>query len=660
MNSVEWDTLEWAKQYASLGWRTIPIRPGTKVPSMRAWQNVATNDPEVLRKWFGGLYDKAGIGVATGQSSQVWVLDVDPGHGGKESLKALVALHKPLPKGPKVDTPSGGFHLYFRNPEGVHVATTKNIGQLNGHPSGLDVRGDGGQVLAPPSVHPNGLPYMWTERRDPWEIELPIAPDWLLELVVPELAPKPETPAALPLVPEMLEYSSKDASAAEAITAAYQWHQLLESDGWSQAGTSANGDTTWTRPGKDKRLGISAILHEPEGPLVNYSTEARALCQPWARNDASDCWSYSIFGYLAATKFNGDRSAIAADWRAERTASQVSDWAATATEAVPHPEPEFESDDSLDFAHLLVWSDFWQREHNAEQWAMWPLIPAGRSIALYAPAKAGKSTVVLAGVVAAACGQAVFGTWDTEPVDVLYLDYEMTENDIFERLSDLGYGPEIDMSHLHYSMLPSIFPLDTKEGAQQIVRLAEHVNAKIVVIDTFSRAVKGEENDADTSRDFYRFTGMALKSRGIACLRTDHAGKDSGAGQRGSSAKNDDVDVVWSLEKSDSGVKITRTHSRITWVPEQVAIEQVEHDDGQTTYKITQRRQWPTGIPELAAVMDLLKIGLKASYREAGKALREGGEAASNSRIRLAQQFREINGLTDWAPKVSDDLNRII
>jgi hypothetical protein len=242
----------------------------------------------------------------------------------------------------------------------------------------------------------------------------------------------------------------------------------------------------------------------------------------------------------------------------------------------------------------------------------------------------------------------VFGQWETEPVHILYLDYEMTEADIWERLNDLGYGPEFDMSHLHYAMLPSLFPLDTLEGAKQVYALAKAVEAEVVVIDTFSRAVQGAENDADTTRAFYRYTGTALKGAGIACMRTDHAGKDTERGQRGSSGKNDDVDVVWSLERTDQGVKMHRTHSRVTWVPEHLELDQVEHDDGTVVYRIADRRQWPEGTRDLAELMDEIGIPLGASGRQAAKMLRDAGESAKNERIRAAQQWREAHSTEQW------------
>lgn len=650
LSPEELDALGWANRYAGLGWRTIPIRPGTKVPTLKQWQIHATTEGDTLRKWFGGIYSNAGIGVATGQQSGTWVLDVDPAHGGKESLKSLVATHGALPRGPKVDTPTGGFHLYFLNPQGMHVATTKNIGTLNGHASGLDVRGDGGQVLAPPSIHPNGKPYQWSSGRAPWEIATPEAPQWLLDLVVPSSAP-PEPPTSLPLAAPV-----PHESAAQEITDTNDWHTILETDGWTQVSRDSKGDTTWTRPGKDKRLGISAILHEPEGPLVNFSTEAPGLCQSWARSDGADGWSYSIFGYLAATRHNGDRSALAKDWVERRTASQQSDWAATVSThtAIVDSNTPKEDIDPLAFANLVVWSDFWTRERKPEHWAIWPFIPHGRSIALFAPAKAGKSTIVLAVVAAAACGRKVLDSWGTEPIDVLYCDYEMTDDDLWERLDELGYSQDTDMSHLHYAMLPALFPLDTREGADQIVALAESVNAQVVVIDTYSRAVKGEENDADTSRNFYRFTGMALKSRGIACLRTDHAGKNADQGQRGSSAKNDDVDVVWSLEKTDSGVKVTRTHSRISWVPDHVTIDKIE-DGGTVVYSVAQRRTWAPGTKELAQTIELLGCKIEDSYRTVAAKLREAGEGTRAERVRAAIEYRKDFALDAWTAPTSTE-----
>jgi hypothetical protein len=216
----------------------------------------------------------------------------------------------------------------------------------------------------------------------------------------------------------------------------------------------------------------------------------------------------------------------------------------------------------------------------------------------------------------------------------------MTEADLYERLSELGYGPSDDLTGLHYSLIPRIDPLDTERGAQAILEAAQRLNVNCVIIDTFGRAVEGEENNADTVRAFYRHTAQSLKRAGIALLRTDHAGKNLEKGQRGTSAKNDDVDVVWQLSRQQGGVKLARTHSRVPWVPEQLNIGQTQHDDGRITYELTTTRTFPDGTADVAALLDDLGLDVDVSARTAITALREAGHKARNDRVRAAVQMR--------------------
>ncbi|MGI3782284.1 MAG: hypothetical protein ACRYG2_16100, partial [Janthinobacterium lividum] len=89
--------------------------------------------------------------------------------------------------------------------------------------------------------------------------------------------------------------------------------------------------------------------------------------------------------------------------------------------------------------------------------------------------------------------------------------------------------------------------------------------SEVVVIDTVSRAVDGEENSNDTWLQLYRRTGLKLKQAGVAVIRLDHTGKDEAKGTRGGSAKSGDVDAVWRLTKiTDSRLRLecldTRFH----------------------------------------------------------------------------------------------------
>jgi 5S rRNA maturation endonuclease (ribonuclease M5) len=300
---------------------------------------------------------------------------------------------------------------------------------------------------------------------------------------------------------------------------------------------------------------------------------------------------------------------------------------------------EQEQDDPF---RIVNWEQFWTGEHLTEQWCIWPLIPAKRTISLYAPAKAGKSTVVLAVVAAAVAGRPILGTQPTtERPRVLYLDYEMTDADLYERLTELGYGPQDNLEGLAYSLIPNINTLDTDTGAQQVLDKATQHRANLVIIDTFGRAVAGEENSADTVRAFYRLTASRLKAAGIAVLRTDHAGKDLDKGQRGTSAKNDDVDVVWQLRRTDNGVQLNRTHSRIGWIPQQLDITKQDLDDGTTNYTLTtQQRSYPDGTAQLAELLDDLGLAVDTSSRKALEALRQAGHKTRNDKVRAAIQMR--------------------
>jgi hypothetical protein len=216
---------------------------------------------------------------------------------------------------------------------------------------------------------------------------------------------------------------------------------------------------------------------------------------------------------------------------------------------------------------LVAWPAFWNDDDDEADWLLEPLIAANRGTTLFAPGGTGKSLLSLWMAAVIATGRTGLNDDKTDPVHVLYLDYEMTPSDLRERLLAMGFGPDDDLTHLHYALLPDIAPADTLQGGVAILTLAQHVGAKVVFIDTLSRAVEGDENDADTIRNFYRHTGGLLKGAGIALCRLDHAGKDAAKGQRGSSAKNDDVDVVWEMKAADNGFTLTARKRRMGWVP---------------------------------------------------------------------------------------------
>jgi putative DNA primase/helicase len=112
----------------------------------------ATTDPQIIEKWWTDWPD-ANIGLPTGGSSGLVVLDIDFRSGGLESLKALEKRKGALPA--TLESLTGnGLHLFYRCPE---VLVKNRVGFL----PGIDVRGEGGYVVVPPSLHANGRRYEW-------------------------------------------------------------------------------------------------------------------------------------------------------------------------------------------------------------------------------------------------------------------------------------------------------------------------------------------------------------------------------------------------------------------------------------------------------------------------------------------------------------------
>jgi hypothetical protein len=140
-----------ALDYAGRGWPVFPCEVGGKRPAgklARHGLKDATIDPEVIRAWWSSE-PSANIGLVTGVHFDV--LDVD-GEEGFRSLVHAIDEHGCLPSSPVSFTPNGGAHYFFK-PTG--------LGNRAGFRPGLDWRGKGGYIVAPPSVGANGTPYAW-------------------------------------------------------------------------------------------------------------------------------------------------------------------------------------------------------------------------------------------------------------------------------------------------------------------------------------------------------------------------------------------------------------------------------------------------------------------------------------------------------------------
>ena len=168
----------------------IPLigkRPLTK----HGWEDAST-DPEQVEKWWS-KHPEANIGIATGEINSILVIDVDikpeQDKHGDQSLDELIQELGELPKSWEATTGTGGRHLYFRYPNGYSI---KNSASTLG--KDIDVRANGGYIVAPPSVHPDTKKeYIWKEGAGPDDLPLAELPDsWIQRLENPKKKQKSE------------------------------------------------------------------------------------------------------------------------------------------------------------------------------------------------------------------------------------------------------------------------------------------------------------------------------------------------------------------------------------------------------------------------------------------------------------------------------------
>lgn len=146
-----------------------------KHPIPPRWQEVTSKQPEAIKAWWRA-FKNPNSGVVTGKASGVVVLDIDPRHGGMDTLDDLQVKHGKLPETATVETGSGGFHYYFRDPTGLKNGT--NVGG-----KGVDFRGDNGFVVGPGSEHASGGTYDWYDEQTPDNVGFADLPRWLFDLV---------------------------------------------------------------------------------------------------------------------------------------------------------------------------------------------------------------------------------------------------------------------------------------------------------------------------------------------------------------------------------------------------------------------------------------------------------------------------------------------
>lgn len=647
-----------------------PREDGSKAP-IGEWKQYQYERPDrvQMNTWYGGPNPVKGVGVVPGEvSGHVEMVEME-GAALTDGFYAvllerlaeaeLVGLWQRIVTGYTESTPSGGFHCLLRTEEAADsqkLATrpktlaefdaSLNEAQIEKYEAKpeererdflkatvllAETKGEGGFTICAPSngsVHPEGRAWSIVSGGFSSIATITCAErDALYEAFRSLTETRPASkPTSVKLTPTATFDGAQPGDGYNADPHAHaNVVRLMEGHGWTVSEV-VDGVTHMTRPGKDEGTSATVGFYD-NPPMLHVFTSSSGDF------DADE--TYSPFGVYAILEHAGNHPAAARQLRRDGYGdTRYSSVEARLVADDDSPAPIYAPID---------WAEFWAGDHHLE-WVIEPVLPKGRLVAMFAKGKAGKSLLTLEWAAALATGREVLWRDTRKPIHVVYIDAEMTEGDIQDRLIDLGYSEDDDLSHLHYYLLQTMPPLDTEAGGDAIMGIAEEHDAEVVIVDTVSRVISGGENEADTFINLYRHTGMRLKAAGITFLRLDHSGKDDKKGQRGSSAKEQDADIVWRL--ADQGFKIGGSH-RIALTVEASRM-QLPHQTVNLDRKAAPLRHELVGGKTISqGAVDVLKLidglGLPADVGRdrARKAIKDAGMTASNNHLTEALRWRK-------------------
>ena len=522
--------LEWALFYASLGWSVVPVRRGEKIPAER-WARFQTlpADHAQIMAWFADN-PTFGVGLIQGGRSATIVLDFDAASGGLETLAELDA--RGLPQSVRQFTPGGGVHVVLLHP-GRYVPTRKSVRP------GMDVRGDGGFIVATPSVHANGREYAWDVDAHPEETPVADCPAWLVDLICGDAPQLPGTPGE---VVRVQAAGALGVPTGERIT-----------DGREQY----MRDTILAvcRDLRDRlgRLPDEGELFDAAWPQyaakVDFSRSGRGEAEFRAKVRYTlgriQAGAIRGFGIEPAPPQAGDTAGLTYD---PETGEILSEAAGTpGTPGTANPAPTLP---------LIYFSDV-KPNLDAADFVEGLLIEGAMSV-IYGPSNCGKTFFMTDLALHVAAGQ----PWRSKEVEhggVIYCALEGSHG-ISNRIAAFKKERGLEGVELPFAVVPvSINLLDPDADRAKLVATIQAAAAtmglpvKMAVIDTLSRALSGgNENAPDdmgalvASADYIR---QSVKAH-LAFIH--HSGKDQAQGARGHSLLRAATDTEIEISRPDN------------------------------------------------------------------------------------------------------------
>jgi len=571
------ERLEAALAYARRGWAVLPLwtsverkcacgnpdcpSPGKHPigPLVPKGLKQATTDEAVIQRWWRA-YPDANVGIATGKLSGIWAVDVDTVHEGDLSLEALLQEHGSLPKTPHSLTGGGGDHYVLVCPPDQEIGNCKLA-------QGIDIKGENGYIVAPPSRHASGFEYAWEVTEHFEDVAPAEAPAWLRDMVRNRTAPKAAD------IPEVVaEWAAEVPPVPLPAWGMALWtgERVIDaSDGQEKARSEAvkvdRSETLWS---------IGRALHSggADGPQI-----AAALAN---RDEALGFHKYS-------TRRNGfsgrEYNRIAVKVLEERpepegtprlSLSGAEGETVTLSEdgesalGTPHrwqfiALPDLVSDGPVDW----LWEGYIARSGITLLIGMW---------------KAGKTTLLVHLIKAMEKGGMFCGS-PLSACTVLYVSEEHTSLWIMRR-DEFGFVTDrVRVLSRPFQGKPTL--KDWKALVTEIVWAVQEYQADVVFIDPFATlAPVMDENDAGEVTAAITELQKVTEA-GAATVLTHHPSKmggGEGRSSRGSGALPGFVDVIlefgrYDPSRTDDTRRVLKGLSRYSETPPEVVIELTEN-----------------------------------------------------------------------------------
>ena len=575
--SPEVVTTEWGNQprclsaaltyAADRGWASFPAPRGEKKSHKSAKRNGgrrwgATNDPTEIRRDFA-RWPLANVGIPTGAENGIWVLEADTPQGhevdGIASLRQLEAQYGPLPDTLRAVSPSGSLHWYFKWPVGNDIRNSASK-----IAPGIDVRGEGGMVLAPPSVKEGVGAYSWVSN-----VPIVDAPDWLVALAVAATAaPRDKTTPPLPARPYQGPSDEGDeilARASAAIEAAPRGEResTLNTE-CLKVGHSVSGGLLDYGPTVDELIAAGGRQGEWDPEILAEHVE-RSIRDGMRDPDYGQEGEWLI---AEANRQALDNPALLAEMlgQAEAARPQAEAPKANGPQATA-PPLRTAAAPKIDFSGTpLTTAEWLARELGEPDLLLGHILSTTTRAILHADTGLGKTNFGMAAAGSIGAGKDFLHWHCPRPRLTLYIDGEMSRRLFRGRIADmarrLGGPPELAY-FFSKEDVPGFAPLNTRDGQLAIWALIGEVERRsgqklaAICFDSIMALLLGDMKEEDAWRNTLPLV-MALTARQIGQLWIHHTGHDAshGYGTKTREWQMDTVIHLDALENAPPGLDI--------------------------------------------------------------------------------------------------------